>query len=291
MKPLTITGQITDRTSPSVMKYFVEVSKIPLLDKKEEYRLGMKAFKDSDEKAKEILIRSNLRFVISVAKQYYANNRQVPFGDLISAGNEGLIIAVDKFDPTRGFKLISYAVWWIRQQIINYLHENSRTIRTSARINVDMGKLNRLISDLEQKLGREPSVDEIFEHQDFINSDKAMNSLMRVKNTKVDSYDASLDTSGDSNYSILDKLSTDEDLPLDSILLKDTNKEILYMLNEYLNDRQRDVIIGLFGIGTETLSVNQLADKFDVGTASIINTRKLALRRLKYKLKNKQLDI
>lgn len=296
MRPLKISTQITDRTSASIKKYFAEVTEIPLLDSKEEYKLAMKVFKSGDEHARQKIIKSNLRFVVSVAKQYHAVNRNMILDDLISAGNEGLIIASEKFDPTKGFKFISYAVWHIRAKIIEYLNKNARTIKTSAKMVNDVSRIKSTMVEMEQRFEREPTFDELFKYQEICDTEEALEKILIASNINVNSFDVDLGSGfSDSSYTMLDSLSSDEkeDIPSFDIENIENKSSLIKLLDTYLSERESDIIVHLFGIdGNDIQSVNYLTKKYNLGSASIINYKKLALRKLKYKLtKNNQVNI
>ncbi|MFW5831943.1 MAG: sigma-70 family RNA polymerase sigma factor, partial [Prolixibacteraceae bacterium] len=203
MRQLKITQQITQRTGDSVNRYFQEVSKYPMVSPEEETELTIR-IKKGDQAALEKLVVANLRFVISVAKQY--QNQGLSFSDLINEGNIGLVKAARKFDETRGFKFISYAVWWIRQSITQAISENTRVVRLPLNRQSAINKVKKAANFLEQKYEREPSDEEIAEHLELPMEE--VNYIKSIKKHQV-SFDQPLSPGDDSDFSLYDVVHTE----------------------------------------------------------------------------------
>jgi RNA polymerase primary sigma factor len=242
MRQLKISKSITNRESQSIEKYLQEIGKVELLTPEEEVELA-KRIKKGDQEALEKLTRANLRFVVSVAKQY--QNNSLSLNDLINEGNLGLVKAAQRFDETRGFKFISYAVWWIRQSIIQALAEQSRLVRLPLNKVGSLSKINKAFSELEQKYEREPSADELAQLLDISADD--IESTMQVSSRHV-SVDAPF-SDGESG-SLMDVLENREaDGTDDHLEFQDSLRIECERTLATLTDRERDVIKLFFGIG------------------------------------------
>ena len=242
MRQLKISKSITNRESQSIEKYLQEIGKVELLTPEEEVDLA-KRIKKGDQEALEKLTRANLRFVVSVAKQY--QNNSLSLNDLINEGNLGLVKAAQRFDETRGFKFISYAVWWIRQCIIQALAEQSRLVRLPLNKVGSLSKINKAFSELEQKYEREPSADELAQLLDISADD--IESTMQVSSRHV-SVDAPF-SDGESG-SLMDVLENREaDGTDDHLEFQDSLRIECERTLATLTERERDVIKLFFGIG------------------------------------------
>ena len=257
MRQLKITKSITNRESQSLDKYLQEISKETLITAEEEVLLAQR-IKKGDQIALEKLIKSNLRFVISVAKQY--QNQGLTLPDLINEGNLGLIKAAQRFDETRGFKFISYAVWWIRQSILQALAEQSRIVRLPLNQVGSLNKLNKTFSRLEQQYERAPSEHELAEELEVTNTKVA--DTLRVGGRHV-SVDAPFQEGEDN--SLLDVLINSDSPTADTeLMIESLQREIKRSLST-LSEREREVIILFFGIGMKHgLTLEEIGTKFDL---------------------------
>ena len=283
MRQLKITKSITNRESASLDKYLQEIGREELITAEEEVVLAKK-IKDGDQDALEKLTRANLRFVVSVAKQYQNQGLSLP--DLINEGNLGLIKAARRFDETRGFKFISYAVWWIRQSILQALAEQSRIVRLPLNQVGSLNKINKAYSKLEQEFEREPSADEIAELLD-LPIDK-VSDTMKVSGRHV-SMDAPFANGEES--SLLDVLINHDSLKADSgLIMESLSKEIDRALST-LTERERDVVKLFFGIGlNHGLTLEEIGDKFDLTRERVRQIKEKAIRRLRHSSRSKLLQ-
>lgn len=271
------------REDQSLDKYLQEIGEVDLIDAKEEVRLA-KLVKKDDQDALNKLVQANLRFVVSVAKQY--QNQGLSLGDLINEGNLGLIKAAKRFDETKGFKFISYAVWWIRQAILQALAEQSRIVRLPLNRVGALHKIGKVSSDLEQNYGREPSADEIAERLDM-SSNEVTDTL------KISSRHLSLDApfqEGEDNR-LLDVLedevqaSPDEDLFGEAL-----EKEVVKALST-LTDREAEVIRLYFGIGREKpMTLEQIGTRFGLTRERVRQIKEKAIRRLRHSSRSRALS-
>lgn len=283
MRQLKISRQITSREEISIDKYLLEVSKIDLLTPDEEVAL-IKKVRSGDKQAFDRLINSNLRFVVSVAKQY--QNQGLSFPDLINEGNIGLIKAAERFDETRGFKFISYAVWWIRQSILQALAEQARIVRLPLNKIGSINKVNSMFNHLEQKLQREPTAAEISAELDLPLKDvqQALNSFKRHL-----SMDAPIgnDEEKGSFYDVFlsnDSKSPDEDLELESL-----KTEIANSLAS-LHPREVEILKLFYGLESESSkSLEEIGKIVGLTKERVRQIRERALKKLKQKHRNKQL--
>ena len=281
MRQLKISKSITNRESASLDKYLQEIGHEELLSVDEEVELAQK-IKKGDRQALERLTRANLRFVVSVAKQYQNQGLSLP--DLINEGNVGLIKAAEKFDETRGFKFISYAVWWIRQSILQAIAEQSRIVRLPLNQVGSVNKINRELNKFEQEHERRPSVDEI---ADRINlPEDKIEEAMKVNNRHV-SMDAPF-VDGEDN-SLLDVLA-DNDMPMaDKALVQESLRKEIDRAIELLNDREQKVVRAFFGIGSPEMTLEEIGEKYNLTRERVRQIKEKAIRRLRHNTKNKLL--
>lgn len=282
MRQLQISKQITNRTSQSLDKYLQEIGKVDLITPDEEVDLA-KRIRGGDQLALEKLTKANLRFVVSVAKQY--QNRGLSLGDLISDGNLGLIKAGQRFDETRGFKFISYAVWWIRQSIMQALAEQSRIVRLPLNRVASLNKISKTFSELEQKYEREPSLDELAEVLDV--STAEVDGNMKISGRHI-SMDAPFIQGEENNlYDILE--SENEESP-DSSLMRNSLREEVQRVLSNLTQREADVISLYFGLnGEHSNTLEELGEKFNLTRERIRQIKAKAIRRLRHTSRSKAL--
>ena len=281
MRQLKITKSITNRESASLDKYLQEIGREELVTPDEEVELAQRIRK-GDQEALEKLTRANLRFVVSVAKQYQNQGLSLP--DLINEGNLGLIKAAEKFDETRGFKFISYAVWWIRQSILQALAEQSRIVRLPLNQVGSLNKINKALGKFEQEYERQPSNEELAEMID-IPKDKISDTL-RVGSRHV-SVDAPF-VEGEDN-SLLDVLPNDDSPSADKTLVNESlNTEIERALST-LTDREREIIKSFFGIGCQEMTLEEIGERFGLTRERVRQIKEKAIRRLKNPSRSKLL--
>ena len=254
MRQLKITKSITNRESASLDKYLQEIGKEDLITVEEEVELAQRIRK-GDQKALEKLTRANLRFVVSVAKQYQNQGLSLP--DLINEGNLGLIKAAEKFDETRGFKFISYAVWWIRQSILQALAEQSRIVRLPLNQVGSLNKINKAFSRFEQENERRPSPEELADSLD-LPAEKVADTL-RVSGRHI-SVDAPF-VEGEDN-SLLDVLVNDDSPIADRTLINESLSTEVERALSTLTERERDIIKLFFGINTQEMTLEEIGEKF-----------------------------
>ncbi len=281
MRQLKISKSITNRESASLDKYLQEIGHEELLTVEEEVELAQKIRK-GDKRALEKLTKANLRFVVSVAKQYQNQGLSLP--DLINEGNLGLIKAAQKFDETRGFKFISYAVWWIRQSILQAIAEQSRIIRLPLNQAGNVTKVNRELNKFEQEHERKPSVDEMADRVD-LPEDKIVDA-MKANNHHI-SMDAPF-TEGEDG-SLLDVM-TNNDAPMaDNDLEKESLRKEIERALDLLNDRERKVVTAFFGIGMPEMTLEEIGTKYALTRERVRQIKEKAIRRLRHSTKNKLL--
>jgi len=276
MKQLKITKQVTLREAPSLDKYLREIGKIKLLTPDEEEVLAIK-IGNGDEKALEMLVTSNLRFVVSVAKQY--QNQGLTLPDLINEGNLGLIKAAELFDEKRGFKFISYAVWWIRQAILQALAEHSRIVRLPLNKIGSINKINKVFTKLEQDYQREPMADEIADildlHHIFV--EEALNTT----NFHV-SMDAPLTEDENTENNLYDIMTTNETPDPDSSLIDTSLKREIERTLGTLKDREAQILRYTFGLnGMPTHTLEEIGRKLDITHERVRQIKEKALKKLK----------
>ena len=258
MRQLKITKQVTNRETASLDKYLQEIGRVDLITAEEEVELA-KRIKEGDHPALERLVKANLRFVVSVSKQY--QNQGLTLPDLINEGNLGLIKAAQRFDETRGFKFISYAVWWIRQSILQALAEQSRIVRLPLNKIGSINKINRAFSDLEQKYGRPPTPEEIAESLD-ITIEEVKQSIKN--NGRHLSMDAPLKDSEDSN-NMYEVMSSDSSPKPDKQLMNESLRREIERSLSTLTPREADVIRLYFGLsGKHPMTLEEIGEKFDL---------------------------
>lgn len=281
MRQLKISKSITNRESASLDKYLQEIGHEELLSVDEEVELAQK-IKKGDRRALERLTRANLRFVVSVAKQY--QNQGLCLPDLINEGNVGLIKAAEKFDETRGFKFISYAVWWIRQSILQAIAEQSRIVRLPLNQVGSVNKINRELNKFEQEHERRPSVNEIADRIDL--PEDKIEEAMKANNRHV-SMDAPF-VDGEDN-SLLDVLA-DNDMPMaDKALVQESLRKEIDRAIELLNDREQKVVRAFFGIGSPEMTLEEIGEKYNLTRERVRQIKEKAIRRLRHNTKNKLL--
>lgn len=282
MRQLKITKSITNRESASFEKYLQEIGKEELITAQVEVELARR-IRQGDQKALEKLVRANLRFVVSVAKQYQTQGLSLP--DLINEGNLGLIKAAKKFDETRGFKFISYAVWWIRQSIMQALAEQARIVRLPLNQLGAANKVKKAFSELEQKYEREPSPEELSEMLD-LPMDKVSNT-MKMPGKHV-SMDAPLVQGEDST--LLDVLENGDSPGADSALINESLQKEINRSLATLSEREQDVIKMFYGIGIQHgLSLEEIGEKFDLTSERVRQIKEKAIKTLRQNSRNKLL--
>ncbi|MBR4897295.1 MAG: RNA polymerase sigma factor RpoD/SigA [Prevotella sp.] len=281
MRQLKITKSITNRESAALDKYLQEISREELISVEEEVELAQR-IKKGDTRALERLTRANLRFVVSVAKQYQNQGLSLP--DLINEGNVGLIKAAEKFDETRGFKFISYAVWWIRQSILQAIAEQSRIVRLPLNQVGSASKINRVLSKFEQENERRPSVDEISEHLDL--PKEKIDEAMSVNGRHV-SVDAPF-AEGEDN-TLLDVLVGEDTPSTDRELVVESLRSEINTALKILTVRERNVIEAFFGINRPEMTLEEIGVKFGLTRERVRQIKEKAIRRLRENRQNKLL--
>lgn len=281
MRQLKISKSITNRESASLEKYLQEIGHQDLLTADEEVELAQQIRK-GDRKALEKLTKANLRFVVSVAKQY--QNKGLSLPDLINEGNLGLIKAAERYDETRGFKFISYAVWWIRQSILQAIAEQSRIVRLPLN---QVGSVNRIARELnkfEQENERKPSVEEMADRIDL--PEEKIAEAMKI-NTHHVSMDAPF-ADGEDN-SLLDFLPNTDSPSTDNVLDQESLRTEIGRVLDVLNDREQKVIKAFFGIGMQEMTLEEIGDKYNLTRERVRQIKEKAIRRLRYNTKSKTL--
>ena len=280
MRQLKITRQITQRTEASINRYFQEISNYPMISTDEEVELSVQ-IRNGDEDALHRLVVANLRFVISVAKQF--QNQGLSFPDLINEGNLGLLRAAKRFDETRGFKFISYAVWWIRQAILQAISEHTRVVRLPLNRLSSINKISKAIPYLEQELEREPTDDEIAEYLEMPNND--VNIANKIKNRHI-SFDKPLSQDGNDEFNLYDLIQTgnipspDEDIMRESIV---TN--INRALGK-LSEKEANILSMSFGLSdTAIYTLQEIALTYNMTSERIRQIRNKSILKLKRLLK------
>ncbi|MEQ8552605.1 MAG: sigma-70 family RNA polymerase sigma factor [Cyclobacteriaceae bacterium] len=284
MRQLKISKQITNRENASLDKYLQEIGKVELITAEQEVVLAKK-IKEGDQVALERLTKANLRFVVSVAKQY--QNQGLTLGDLINEGNLGLIKAAQRFDETRGFKFISYAVWWIRQSILQALAEQSRIVRLPLNRVGSLNKVSKAFSELEQKFEREPSPDELAELLE-ISEDEVIDTI-KISGRQV-SMDAPFANGEES--SLLDVLENHlEGTPEDGLMTDSLCTEVQRALST-LTSRESDVVSYYFGLnGSNALTLEEIGEKFGLTRERVRQIKEKAIRRLRHASRSKSLKV
>jgi RNA polymerase primary sigma factor len=275
MRQLKITNSITNRDDKALEKYLNDISKEEMIGIDEEIRLTRR-IKEGDQEALDRMVKANLRFVVSVAKQYQGQG--LPLVDLISEGNVGLIKAAKKFDETRGFKFISYAVWWIRQSILDALSDKGRIIRIPLNQVSTLNKINKAFSKLEQDLDRSPTLEEIAQELD-LPEDKVRGTFFTSRNHV--SYDAPM--GGDTeNSSMIDIISDTESSPTDIITSQDSLKTDLERALNLLEPKDRDIIKMIYGIGrSHPISLDDVGKKYSLSRERVRQIKEKSIRKLR----------
>ena len=280
MRQLKITKQVTNRETASLDKYLQEIGKVDLITAYEEVELAQR-IKAGDQTALEKLTKANLRFVVSVAKQY--QNQGLTLPDLINEGNLGLIKAAKRFDETRGFKFISYAVWWIRQSILQALAEQSRIVRLPLNKIGSINKINKMFAFLEQENERPPSAEEIAKKLDMTVND--VKESMKNSGRHV-SMDAPLIEGEDSN--LYDVLNSGESPNPDKKLLHESLRIEINRALETLTPREADVVKLYFGLGEhQPMTLEEIGETFDLTRERVRQIKEKAIRRLKHTSRSK----
>ncbi|MBQ7388612.1 MAG: sigma-70 family RNA polymerase sigma factor [Paludibacteraceae bacterium] len=281
MRQLKITKSITNRENASLDKYLQEIGREDLITVEEEVELAQRIRK-GDQKALEKLTRANLRFVVSVAKQYQNQGLSLP--DLIDEGNLGLIKAAEKFDETRGFKFISYAVWWIRQSILQALAEQSRIVRLPLNQIGSLNKIKKALAKFEQENEREPSPEEL--------SDKLDIPIEKVADTmKISGRHTSIDApfvEGEDN-SLLDVLVNDDSPVADNTLMHESLRKEIDRALSTLTERESEIIKMFFGIGCQEMTLEEIGDKFGLTRERVRQIKEKAIRKLRQSNKSRLL--
>jgi RNA polymerase primary sigma factor len=282
MRQLKISKQITNRESQSLDKYLQEIGKVDLITSDEEVELAQR-IREGDQIALEKLTKANLRFVVSVAKQY--QNNGLTLGDLINEGNVGLIKAAKRFDEKRGFKFISYAVWWIRQSIMQALAEQSRIVRLPLNRVGSLNKISKSFSELEQKFQREPSPEELAEVLQ-VTTEEVVDTL------KVGGRHVSMNApfvQGEEN-SLLDVLENDSEETPDSELIAESLKREVQRTLSTLTQREADVMSFYFGLnGQQAMTLEEIGEKFSLTRERVRQIKEKATRRLRHSSRSKTL--
>ncbi len=279
MRQLKITKSITNRESASLDKYLQEIGKEELLSSEEEVELAQRIRK-GDQKALDRLTKANLRFVVSVAKQYQNQGLSLP--DLINEGNLGLIKAAEKFDETRGFKFISYAVWWIRQSILQAIAEQSRIVRLPLNQVGSVNKITRVLNQFEQENERRPNTRELSERTDI--PEEKIDEALKVNGRHV-SVDAPF-VDGEDN-SLLDVMVNDNSPMADRTLLLESLRSEIKVALQALNERERNVITAFFGIDQPEMTLEEIGTKYGLTRERVRQIKEKAIRHLRSNTKNK----
>lgn len=274
MRQLKISKQITNRNAGTLDKYLADIAKESLLTTEEEVELAQR-IKAGDQAALDKLVRANLRFVVSVAKQY--QNQGLSLQDLINEGNLGLVKAAQRFDETRGFKFISYAVWWIRQSILQAVAEQARIIRLPMNQVGALAKVKKTVSLLEQKLERKPTLKEIADELDL--SEDKVDQLLAI-NSRAVSTDAPLDEEDDTNF--LDVFVQDDQVQTDAAVERESTSRAIRKSLDMLNEKERTILSMYFGLGTtREFTLEEIAMKLGISRERTRQLRDRALKRLK----------
>ena len=280
MRQLKITKQVTNRETASLDKYLQEIGKVELITADEEVELAQR-IRQGDRIALEKLTKANLRFVVSVSKQYQNQGLSLP--DLINEGNLGLIKAAQRFDETRGFKFISYAVWWIRQSILQALAEQSRIVRLPLNKIGSINKINKTYAKLEQEFEREPNAEEIAEVLDLTEAE--VKESMKNAGRHV-SMDAPLVQDEDNN--MYDVLKSDEVVTPETELLYESLRKEIDRAISTLTQREADVVRLYFGLnGSHPMTLEEIGEKFDLTRERVRQIKEKAIRRLKHTSRSK----
>ena len=284
MRQLKITKQVTNRETASLEKYLQEIGRVDLITAEEEVELA-KRIKEGDQFALEKLTKANLRFVVSVSKQY--QNQGLTLPDLINEGNLGLIKAAQRFDETRGFKFISYAVWWIRQSILQALAEQSRIVRLPLNKIGNISRINKAFAKLEQEFERPPTVTELAELLEMTMDD--VKQTIRNSGRHV-SMDAPLSDDDDGAGNMYALMKDDDQVNPDDKVIDDSLKAEINRCLHTLTERERDVIVLYFGLGgVENCTLEEIGKRFDLTRERVRQIKEKGLRKLKGASRNENL--
>ena len=282
MRQLKIIKKITRREEASISRYFLDMNKHPMISAEEEVELARR-IREGDDKALEKLVLANLRFVISVAKQYQDNG--LSFSDLINEGNLGLVYAARRFDETRGFKFISYAVWWIRQSIIQAISNHTRIVRLPINQLSRISKIKRAIPQLEQEFGREPTQEEIAEFLDLSDEDISLSNHIQKRQV---SMDAPLTSDNDTDFNLYDVIQKDTLPSPDNVLMRESDKTNIHRVLNKLSERESGIIIRSFGLcGEHVHSLQEIAVEYNLTGERIRQIRNKALVKMKSLIREK----
>ncbi len=281
---MKITKQFTSRESKSLDKYLQEIGKVDLLTPEQEIELARR-IKKGDKLALEALTKANLRFVVSVAKQY--QNQGLSLGDLINEGNLGLIKAAERFDETRGFKFISYAVWWIRQSIMQAIAEQSRMVRLPLNRVGTLNKLGKAYTKLEQEFERKPTTEELGQELEM-DADEVANT-MQLYGRHI-SMDAPVKEGDDNKNSLLDLISNDQQPSPDILLMHESLKNEVESVLSTLSEREANVLRLYFGINSErSATLEEIGERFDLTRERVRQIKEKAIRSLRHPSRSKNL--
>ena len=284
MRQLKISKQVTNRETASLDKYLQEIGRVDLITAQEEVELAQKIRK-GDQVALTKMVNANLRFVVSVSKQYQNQGLSLP--DLINEGNLGLIKAAQRFDETRGFKFISYAVWWIRQSILQALAEQSRIVRLPLNKIGSINKINKAFARLEQEYEREPSADEIGVVLDL--SPQDIKDAMRNAGRHV-SMDAPFASSDESTSNMYDVLQSEDSPSPENVLISESLRKEIERALATLTSREADVVRLYFGLnGEHAMTLEEIGERFDLTRERVRQIKEKAIRRLKHTSRSKLL--
>jgi RNA polymerase primary sigma factor len=282
MRQLVISKQITNRESQSLDKYLQEIGKVDLITADEEAELARR-IREGDQVALDKLTRANLRFVVSVAKQY--NHSSMTLGDLINEGNLGLIKAAQRFDETRGFKFISYAVWWIRQSIMQALAEQSRIVRLPLNRVSSLNKISKTLSDLEQKYQREPSEEELARELEIAPEEVRENMGYSKKQVSVDAP-----FRADEANNLLDVLENESIERPDSEMMQHSLKQEVRRVLSTLSQRESEILVSYYGLnGQQSMTLEEIGDKFKLTRERVRQIKEKATRSLRHSSRSKGL--
>jgi RNA polymerase primary sigma factor len=283
---LKITKQFTNRENKSLDQYFLEISKVDLITAEQEVELALK-IKAGDLIAQEQLVKANLRFVVSVAKQF--QNQGLSLGDLINEGNIGLIKAAQRFDETRGFKFISYAVWWVRQAIMQAIADQSRVVRLPLNRISDLTKIGKAYRDLEQEYERKPTTEELSQFLE-VSSDEVAFAL-QISGRQI-SMDAPLKAGDENKNSLMDVLSDKDEPSPDKDLLNDSLKNEIRHALRFLSEREASVIKLSFGIDADnSATLEEIGERFNLTRERIRQIKEKALIKLRESKRSDRLKI
>lgn len=283
MKQLVIRTRLTNRESESFQKYLSEIAQIPMFTPQEEIACTIKSA-NGDKKAIDELVKRNLRFVVSVAKQYSTPIN--PVEDLVNEGNVGLILAAEKFNPDMGFRFISYAVWWVRKKILEHLAKDGRMVRLPSNKLSNLTKLDRKINEMEQRLGRSIDIQELIVEFDGQFDAEAIELLGVLNTYSMDSIDREIGGEDGSGTTLGDMLSDDTifEAPDASLITNDIKGDIMRML-DILKPRDKSIMIAIYGLNGESpMTLKEVGDKHDISREMVRQIKEKALKNLRTKL-------